>query len=58
MIKGVFELRVYEGRVYFSFLNNNIILQKHLIYLKKIFCIVRNLKNKNESFPSLFLLNP
>jgi len=31
--------------------NNYIILQKHLIYFKKTFYIVHNLKNKNESSP-------
>jgi len=32
-------------------INDHIIIQKHLIYFKKTFHIVRNLKNKSELFP-------
>ncbi len=32
-------------------INNHIILQKHLMYFRKTFYIVRNLKNKSESSP-------
>jgi len=32
-------------------INNLIILKKHLIYFKKTFYIVCNLKNKSESSP-------
>jgi len=32
-------------------INDHIVLQKHLIYFKKTFYIVRNLKNKSESSP-------
>ena len=37
-------------------INDYIILQKHLIYFKKTFYIVRNLKIKSESSPPL--INP
>ena len=32
-------------------INDHMILKQHLIYFKKTFYIVLNLKNKNESFP-------